>query len=120
MKKAIITLSLICVGLLSAKGIENIVFAQELQNNTNATNFVQVQTENKLTKEQAQELLKEYNPSVNYIYQGTENEFEALQEKGLQGYVYIMDVDTDLGMFVDNQTSKIYYFHPDGYLELAQ
>ena len=45
---------------------------------------------------------------------------EALKEKGLEGYVFLMDADTDLGMFVNKDDAKIYYFHPSGYLELAE
>ena len=52
--------------------------------------------------------------------QGTENDFVALKEKGLEGYVFLMDADTDLGMFVNKDDAKIYYFHPSGYLELAE
>ena len=43
-----------------------------------------------------------------------------LKEKGLEGYVFLMDADTDLGMFVNKDDAKIYYFHPSGYLELAE
>ena len=118
MKKAIITLSLICVGLFSINSIKDMAFAQEPQTNINNVNTVQVT--NKLSKDQAQELLSMYNPNVKYIYQGTENEFEVLKEKGLQGYVFLPEIDTDLGMFVNKDTAKIYYFHPSGYLELAQ
>ena len=75
---------------------------------------------NKLNKEEAEELLSMYNPNVKYIYQGTENDFVALKEKGLEGYVFLMDADTDLGMFVNKDDAKIYYFHPSGYLELAE
>ena len=96
--------------------IDETVFAQ---NNTNETN-VQVQVIEKLNKEQAEELLEMYNPNVKYIYQGTEDDFEALQEKGLKGYVFLPDADTDIGYFVDKESSQIYYFHPSGYLELAQ
>ena len=42
------------------------------------------------------------------------------KEKGLEGYVFLMDADTDLGMFVNKDDAKIYYFHPSGYLELAE
>ena len=116
MKKAIITLSIICAGIFATNNIDETVFAQ---NNTNETN-VQVQVIEKLNKEQAEELLEMYNPNVKYIYQGTEDDFEALQEKGLKGYVILPDIDGDLGMFVNKDNAKIYYFHPSGYLELAQ
>ena len=90
------------------------------QTNINKANTLEVQVKNKLSKDQAQELLSMYNPNVKYIYQGTENEFEVLKEKGLEGYVFLPEIDTDLGMFVNKDTAKIYYFHPSGYLELAQ
>lgn len=119
MKKVIITLSLICVGLLSASQLGDAVFAQDTKKESSKTNL-EVQVINKLNKEQAEELLSMYNPNVKYIYQGTENEFTVLKEKGLQGYVFLPDIDGDLGMFVNKDNAKIYYFHPSGYLELAQ
>ena len=51
MKKAIITLSIICAGIFAVNNIDETVFAQ---NNTNETN-VQVQVIEKLNKEQAEE-----------------------------------------------------------------
>ena len=120
MKKAIITLSLICAGLLATSNIGGTVFAQDSQKDINKNNNVEVQVINKLNKEQAEELLSMYNPNVKYIYQGTENDFAVLKEKGLKGYVFLPDVDGDLGMFVNKDNTKIYYFHPSGYFELAQ
>ncbi|MBO3446362.1 hypothetical protein JWF52_18235 [Clostridium sp. CCUG 7971] len=72
-----------------------------------------------LNQEQAKELLKMVNPDMNYVYQGNETTFEVLSQKGLSGYVFLPDVDGDMGLFVDKNTTKIYYFHPSGYLELA-
>ena len=112
MKKAIITLSLICVGLLGTINVGDIVFAQDTIENIDKIN--------KLNKEEAEKLLLEYNSNVTYIYQGTEEDFTALKEQGLKGYVFLMDIDGDLGMFVNEDDSKIYYFHPSGYLKLAQ
>ena len=120
MKKAIITLSLICTGLLATSNIGDIVFAQDSQEDINKNNNVEVQIINKLNKDEAEELLSMYNPNVKYIYQGTENDFTALKEKGLKGYVFLMDADGDLGMFVNKDDANIYYFHPSGYLEVAQ
>ena len=87
---------------------------------TENVNITALSSANKLNKEEAEELLSMYNPNVKYIYQGTENDFVALKEKGLEGYVFLMDADTDLGMFVNKDDAKIYYFHPSGYLELAE
>lgn len=72
-----------------------------------------------LNKEQAKELLKMVNPDMNYVYQGDETTFEVLSQRGLSGYVFLPDVDGDMGLFVDKNTAKVYYFHPSGYLELA-
>lgn len=72
-----------------------------------------------LNQEQAKELLKMVNSDMNYIYQGDETTFEALSQKGLSGYVFLPDVDGDMGLFVDKNTAKVYNFHPSGYLELA-
>ena len=117
MKKSIVTLSLICVGLLGCISVEEQAFAQN--SNTSIKNN-NVQVTDKLDKNEAKELLKEYNSKVEYIYEGTENNFEALKEKGLEGYVFSMDVDSDLGMFVNKDNDNIYYFHPSGYLKLAK
>ena len=76
--------------------------------------------QNAITQEQAKELLVKYNNKVNYVYQGDENNFEALKAKGLHGYVFLPDVDTDIGYFVDKYSSQIYFFHPSGYLELVK
>ena len=79
-----------------------------------------INQQNELTVEQAKELLLKYNNKVDYIYQGDASNFEYLKSKNLQGYVFLPDVDTDIGYFVDKQNSNIYFFHPSGYLELAK
>ncbi|MGL6104823.1 hypothetical protein [Romboutsia sp.] len=117
MKKAIITLSILCGGLLLTTPSYNTIFAQGTNQNLN--NNVKVEVVNQLNKEQAKEILVNHNSDINYIYQGDEGNFEALKQKGLNGYVFLPDVETDLGFFVDKNTSSVYYFHPSGYLELA-
>ena len=114
MKKAIITLSILCGGLLIASPIDNYIFAQ-------GTNAVEIkeQTSDELNCEQAKKVLENRNPSIEYLYQGDENTYEVLKEKGLSGYVFLPNVEGDMGMFVDKSNSKVYYFHPSGYLELA-
>ena len=72
-----------------------------------------------LSQQQAKELLQMYKKDANYAYQGDENTFNAIAQRGLSGYVFLPDYDTDLGFFVDKNTASIYYFHPSGYLELA-
>lgn len=78
-----------------------------------------VEVINVLNKEQAQEVLKMYKKDIQFTYEGDENNFQALSQRGLSGYVFFPDYDTDLGFFVDKNTASIYYFHPSGYLELA-
>ena len=55
-----------------------------------------------------------------YTYQGDENTFEAIKEKGIRGYVFLPNVDTDLAYLVDKDSGNIYYFHPSGYFEKLQ
>ena len=90
------------------------IIAKEQVEDTNTVEVIEV-----LNQEQAKELLEMYNKGVNYTFQGDQNAFEALVQKGLSGYVFFPDYDTDLGFFVDKNTASIYYFHPSGYLELA-
>ena len=111
MKNLIMVLCILCSSLFFINPIEKLTYA-------NDTNKIHQQTE--LTLEQAKELLIKYNDKVDYIYQGDANEFEYLKSKNLQGYVFLPDVDTDIGYFVDKQTSNIYFFHPSGYLELVK
>ena len=113
MKKSILVLSILVGGLFLVNPTHEVTFAQE---NNQAT----VQKQNTLTQADAQQLLINNNDKVNYIFQGTSDNFKALQDKGLKGYVFLPDVDTDMGYFVDQDTSHIYYFHPSGYLELIK
>lgn len=114
MKKSILVLSILVGGLFLVNPTHEITFAQE--NNNQAT----VQKQNTLTQADAQQLLINNNDKVNYIFQGTSYNFKALQDKGLKGYVFLPDVESDMGYFVDQDTSHIYYFHPSGYLELIK
>ena len=112
MKKSIIISFALCCLLLSGP-VENLIFADQTEG------VVSTQC-NTLTQEQAKELLIKYNNKVDYIYQGTEDNFEALKSKNLHGYVFLPDADTDIGYYVDKESSQIYYFHPSGYLELVK
>lgn len=71
-----------------------------------------------LSKEDALNLLKEKNDKVDYSYMGDEETYSVLKEKGHQGYVFLPDIQTDLGMFVNKNTREIYYFHPSGYMDI--
>ena len=111
MKKLFIVLCILFSSLFCINPIKKLIYA-------NANN--QVNQVADLTLEQAKNLLIKYNDKVDYIYQGDENNFEYLKSKKLQGYVFLPDVDTDIGYFVDKKTSNIYFFHPSGYFELAK
>lgn len=131
MKKGIIALAVLCTGLLLLDPIKSISFANKNDNieNTNIVEYVDKNEVNYiedkedckvLTKEEAEDLLKNINPDLEYIYQGDENTFPVLKEKNLTGYVFLPYVDTDMGYFVDKTNSDIYFFHPSGYLELVK
>ena len=114
MKKSILVLSVLVGGLFLINPTNEISFAQE--NNTAPVK----QQQTVLTQADAQQLLIDNNSKVNYVFQGTADNFKTLQEKGFKGYVFLPDVETDMGYFVDQNTSHIYYFHPSGYLELIK
>ena len=126
MKKSIIALSILLTGILTispvtfAQNKANINYKQINQNVINNQEEVNININNTITKEEAKELLKLKNPNRQYLYQGDENTFTVLKEKGLSGYVFLPDVEGDMGYFVDKTTQNIYYFHPSGYLELIK
>ncbi|CEO05884.1 hypothetical protein [Paraclostridium sordellii] len=115
MKKSILVLAILVGGLLLMNPTPEVSFAQD-----NSKTSVQQEQQQTLTQADAQKLLTNFNNKVNYIFKGTSDNFKALQEKGLKGYVFLPDVDTDMGYFVDQNTSQIYNFHPSGYLELIK
>lgn len=116
MKRTVVIATILCSGLLLGGSIYSNVFAQqnEMVKQTNT-----VQEVKSLTKEDALNILLDYNNLV-YLYQGDETVFKFLKEKNLSGYVFLPDIETDLGYFVDKNTKEIYYFHPSGYLELVK
>ncbi|WP_434798590.1 hypothetical protein [Terrisporobacter vanillatitrophus] len=78
-----------------------------------------------MTKSQAEAVLNKYIKDVEkadftYTYQGDENTFEAMQEKGIKGYVFLPNIESDLAYLVDKDSESIYFFHPSGYFELLQ
>lgn len=119
MKKAIITLSILCGGLLIINPINNVSFAQnkldQIEINADESETLVVE---ELNQNQAEDMLKMYNPDIEYIFQGDENVFKVLKERELEGYVFLGNIQGDLGYFVDKNSSNIYYFHPSGYLDI--
>ena len=78
-----------------------------------------------MTKSQAEAVLNKYLKEVEkvdftYTYQGYENTFKAMQKKGIRGYVFLPNIETDLAYLVDKDNGSIYFFHPSGYFELLQ
>ena len=71
-----------------------------------------------LSKEDALNVLKEKNNKLDYNYMGDEESYSVLKEKGHEGYVFLPDSQTDMGMFVDKNTREVYYFHPSGYMDI--
>lgn len=71
-----------------------------------------------LSKEDALNVLKEKNNKLDYNYMGDEESYSILKEKGHEGYVFLPDAQTDMGMFVDKNTREVYYFHPSGYMDI--
>ena len=76
-----------------------------------------------MTKSEAEAVLNKYIKDVEkadftYTYQGDENTFEAMKEKGIRGYVFLPNIETDMSYLVDKDNGSIYFFHPSGYLEL--
>lgn len=84
-----------------------------------------VAVETGMSKSAAESVLNKYLTDVEkvdftYVYQGDENTFEAMQQKGIRGYVFLPNVETDMAYLVDKDNGSIYFFHPSGYFEQLQ
>ena len=145
MKKGIIAISLLLTGALLITPITNAISQNDVvkdvkpikveqstkdsENNTTQTEeettFAEVEDKTGMSKSEAEAILNKYIKEVEkadftYTYQGDENAFEAIKEKGIRGYVFLPNVDTDLAYLVDKDSGNIYYFHPSGYFEKLQ
>ena len=145
MKKGIIAISLLLTGALLITPITNAISQNDVvkdvkpikveqstkdnENNTTQTEeettFAEVEDKTGMSKSEAEAILNKYIKEVEeadftYTYQGDENTFEAIKEKGIRGYVFLTNVDTDLAYLVDKDSGNIYYFHPSGYFEKLQ
>lgn len=95
---------------------ENLNESNKENKNLNEVNNQNLKKE--FTVEDAKNLLIQYNSNVDYIYQGDETMFkDVLQDKGYKGYLFLPNVDGDIGFFVDKYNGDIYKFHPSGYME---
>ena len=70
-----------------------------------------------INKKQALNILNKIDNSVEYIYMGTEKDFDALQAKKLKGFVFLPDEEGDMGYFVNSKNGQVFFFHPSGYME---
>ena len=145
MKKGIIAISLLLTGAILITTITNAISQNDVvkdvkpirveqstkdnENNTTQTEeettFAEVEDKTGIIKSEAEAILNKYIKEVEeadftYTYQGDENTFEAIKEKGIRGYVFLPNVDTDLAYLVDKDSGNIYYFHPSGYFEKLQ
>lgn len=99
---------------------------QNTQNTTEEKFQASEQKEDlRMSKSQAEAVLNKYlneveKTDLTYTYQGDENTFESIKEKGIRGYVFLPNVDTDMAYLVDKDNGNIYFFHPSGYFELLQ
>ena len=107
---------------------ENII-EDKVQNTQNTTGEKFQTSEQKedlrMSKSQAEAVLNKYlneieKTDLTYTYQGDENTFESIKEKGIRGYVFLPNVDTDMAYLVDKDNGNIYFFHPSGYFELLK
>ena len=107
---------------------ENII-EDKVQNTQNTTEEKFQTSEQKedlrMSKSQAEAVLNKYlneveKTDLTYTYQGDENTFESIKEKGIRGYVFLPNVDTDMAYLVDKDNGNIYFFHPSGYFELLK
>ena len=107
---------------------ENII-EDKVQNTQNTTGEKFQTSEQKedlrMSKSQAEAVLNKYlneieKTDLTYTYQADENTFESIKEKGIRGYVFLPNVDTDMAYLVDKDNGNIYFFHPSGYFELLQ
>lgn len=77
-----------------------------------------VESDKALSKEEALKILESKNNKNQYKYMGDENSFNVLKEKGQEGYVFVPDANTDLGLFVNKNTKEVYTFNPSGSLDV--
>ena len=95
---------------------ENII-EDKVQNTQNTTEEKFQTSEQKedlrMSKSQAEAVLNKYlneveKTDLTYTYQGDENTFESIKEKGIRGYVFLPNVDTDMAYLVDKDNGNIY------------
>ncbi|MEG1411114.1 MAG: hypothetical protein RSD36_14860 [Terrisporobacter sp.] len=81
-----------------------------------------VEEESGMSKSEVEVVLNQYlndtqQGDITYTYKGDENTFAAMKEKGIRGYVFLPNAETDMAYLVDKDNGSIYFFHPSGYFE---
>ena len=90
----------------------------ENRNDQTQQNVQNTEQQKALSREEALQVLKEKNKNCDFDYMGDENTFNVLKEKGQEGYVFLPEAQTDLGLFVNKNTREVYTFHPSGSLDI--
>lgn len=81
-----------------------------------------VEEESGMSKSEVEVVLNQYlndtqQGDITYTYKGDENTFAAMKQKGIRGYVFLPNAETDMAYLVDKDNGSIYFFHPSGYFE---
>lgn len=112
----IATLCAVLVGGIVAPTV-NTVSAASKPNKVATAVVKKKSTKKLLSQQQALNILNKMDNSVEYIYMGTEKDFDALQAKKLKGFVFLPDEEGDMGYFVNSKNGQVFFFHPSGYME---
>lgn len=112
----IATLCAVLVGGIVAPTVSTVSAASK-PSKVAATVVKKKSTKKLLSQEQALNILNKIDNSVEYIYMGTEKDFDALQAKKLKGFVFLPDEEGDMGYFVNSKNGQVFFFHPSGYME---
>lgn len=112
----IATLCAVLVGGIVAPTVSTVSAASK-PSKVDTTVVKKKSTKKLLSQEQALNILNKIDNSVEYIYMGTEKDFDALQAKKLKGFVFLPDEEGDMGYFVNSKNGQVFFFHPSGYME---
>lgn len=114
-----IMIAAICAVLVGGMALPatNVVSAATKSNKVVTTVVKEKNNKKLLNKKEALNILNKIDNSVDYIYMGTEKDFDVLQAKKLKGFVFLPDEEGDMGYFVNSKNGQVFFFHPSGYME---
>ena len=101
----------------SEKTLANNVTVNKSEKTLDLTSQEAPKANKSLNREEALNVLKNQGTNLDYSYMGDEKDYSVLKEKGHEGYVFLPNTNTDMGLFVDKNTKEVYYFHPSGYID---